>query len=381
MSAQIALVVVLLAGAGLLLRSFIRLNQIDLGFNPERLVAVDLQLPRQRYAAPGVSMAFMRRLEMRVEQEIGVAATISSTPIRSGGFSDARPEAEGFTPPGGPFNLPMLRVSPDFFDLYQIPIVEGRAVHATDGSSGIVLSEVMAKRYFGHVSPIGRRFKVDTNQPWLTVVGVARDVRTLGAADTADNGMEMYIGYPTTPSAYNFLSISAEAGVDAEVTTARIKKVVWQLDPALPILSAGPIRAQVRDAISRPRFIVTLSSAFTAAALLIAAVGVYGVSAYWVTRRRHELAIRMAVGASRQRLMWSVLSRSLRIAAAGGAVGLLIAAAGARVMQSLLFATDPRDPVTFMGVTAVLGATAAAACIGPALRASRVDPMTTLRAE
>lgn len=381
MSTQIALVVVLLAGAGLLLRSFVRLNQLDLGFNPERVVEVGLQFPRTRYATPGASLNFMRQLEMRVEQELGVAATVGSTPVRVGGFSETRPEAEGITPPGIPITLPMARVSADYFDLYQIPILEGRALTAADGSTSVILNEVMARKYFGNVSPIGRRFRVDTNQPWLTVVGIARDVRLLGPADSADNGMEIYVGYPAVPGSYNFLSLGAEAGRDATATAARIKQMVWELDPQLPIASAGPVRAQVREAISRPRFVTTLGSAFTLAALLIAAVGVYAVSAYWVSRRRYELAIRMAVGATPQRLLWAVLSRSLRIAAIGGGAGLLVAVAGAGVLRSLLFETDARDPLTFIGVTVALAAIATAACLGPALKAARVDPMTTLRSE
>jgi ABC-type antimicrobial peptide transport system permease subunit len=141
------------------------------------------------------------------------------------------------------------------------------------------------------------------------------------------------------------------------------------------------MREQVADVISRPRFVLSLSGAFTICAVLISAVGVYGVSAYWVTHRRRELAIRLAVGASPDRLMMSVLNRSLRHAALGTVAGLLVALSGARVMQSLLFATNVRDPATFIGVTILLGAIAVVATAAPALKAARLDPMTTLRAE
>jgi len=381
-STQIALVAVLLASAGLLLRSFIKLNEVDLGFNPDRLVVLDIQLTQPRYQAPGAALSLMREVERRVETELGVPATIGSTPVRSGGFSvDVRPEAEGFQPPGVEQHLPSSRVSADFFDVYQIPIVQGRAFTEADGDTAIILNDVIAKRYFGNASPVGKRFRLDARQPWLTVVGVARDVKTMGPSDPIGDGMEVYLGYPLTPRPYNFLSLSAAVGGRGNEALSRIKRIVWDIDSRVPILSAVTMREQVGDAIARPRFVMSLSGAFTLCAVVIAAVGVYGVSAYWVTRRRRELAIRLALGASPDRLVASVIGRSLRLAAIGTVAGLAIALAGAQVMRSLLFATDPRDPATFVGIALLLGVIAIVACAVPAIRASRVDPMTTLRAE
>ena len=381
-STQIALVVVLLAGAGLLLRSFINLNQVDLGFDPSRMVVLEMQLTQPRYQTPGLAMNLMREVERRIESELGAAATIGSTPVRPGGLSfGAHPEAEGLTPPAGSIDLPISRVSPDFFDTYQIPILDGRAFVADDSDTAVVVNDVLAKRFFGAQSPVGRRFRLETSQPWLTIVGVARDVKTMGPADAFGDGMEAYQGYPLTPRPYNFLSLSAAVGGDSNAAIARIKRIVWDLDPNVPIISAASMNEKVGDAIARPRFVLSLSGAFTICAVLIAAVGVYGVSAYWVTRRRREMAIRMAMGASPDRLIMSVLARSLRLAAIGAVVGLAIALGGAQVMKSLLFAVDPRDPMTFVGVTVLLAVIAIVACVGPALKASRVDPMTTLRAE
>ena len=160
-----------------------------------------------------------------------------------------------------------------------------------------------------------------------------------------------------------------------------MRRIVWDIDPNMPILEAKTMTEMFGDSIARPRFLASLSGAFTICAVLIAAVGVYGVSAYWVARRRRELAIRLAVGASPDRLILIVIARSLRLAAIGTIAGLAVAIAGARVMASLLFATDPRDPVTLIGITVLLGVIAILACLVPALKASRVDPMTTLRAE
>ena len=382
-SMQIALVVVLLAGAGLLLRSFVKLNHVDLGFNPDRLALLEIQLTAPRYSGPGAAMNLMRDIENRVESQLGVPVTIAGgSPIRSGGFSfDVHPEAEGLTPPPPPAQLPSTRVSPDFFDVYQIPILEGHTFTPADGDEAIILNDVMAKHYFGTLSPIGRRFKTDTRQPWLTVVGVVGDVKTMGPADPMGDGMEFYLPYPALPRTFSFMTLSAAVGPDAEQALSRIKRIVWDIDPRVPIISAVSMRDQVGDAIARPRFVLSLSGAFTICAVLIAAVGVYGVSAYWVARRRRELAIRMAMGATPERLVWAVLGRSVRLALFGTVAGLAIAVAGGRVMSSLLFATDPRDPLTLLGISVLLIAIAVLACAGPAVRASRVDPMATLRAE
>lgn len=379
---QIALVVVLLGGAGLLLRSFIKLNQVDLGFDPNRIAVIEMQLTSPRYSAPGVSISLARRIESAIETQLGFPTTIGTPPVRGGGFSfDAYPEAEGTPAASKPVNLPVSRVSEDYFDVYQIPILEGRALAAADSDTAIVINDVVARRYFGAQSPIGRRFKTDRNQPWLTVVGVARDVKTMGPSDSIGEGMEVYIGYPTNARSYNFVSLSIATGPDAEASLARIKRVIWEIDPKVPMVSAVSMREQLGNLISRPRFVLSLSGAFTICAVLIAAVGVYGVSAYWVARRRREMAIRMAMGASPDRLVLVVLARSLRLAATGTIAGLVIALGGAKVMQSLLFATDARDPATFIATTITLALIAVASCAGPAFKASRVDPMTTLRAE
>lgn len=382
-STQIALAVVLLAGAGLLLRSFINLNLVDLGFDPDRLAVMEMQMTSPRYAAPGATLNLMRDIENRVESQLGFPVTIATgSPIRSGGFSfNVHPEAEGFTPPPPPAHLPSTRVSPDFFDVYQIPILDGHTFRPADGDNAVILNDIMARRYFGSLSPIGRRFKTDTKNPWLTVVGVVGDVKTMGPSDPMGDGMEIYIPYPAAPRSYNFISLTAAVGPNGDRALAQIKRIVWDLDRNVPIITAISLREQVGDAISRPRFVLSLSGAFTICAVLIAAVGVYAVSAYWVARRRREMAIRMALGASPDQLVMTVIARSLRLAAVGTIVGLAVALAGAKVMQSLLFATDPRDPTTFIAITIFLAAVAVSACAAPAFKAARVDPMITLRAE
>ena len=382
-STQIALVVVLLAGAGLLLRSFIKLNAVDLGFNPEGLSILYMQLTSPRYGGPGVGLQAMRDVERRAESEFGMRATIiTSAPIRpGGGFGDVHPEVEGAgASPALVSRLPAARVSPDFFEVFQIPLIEGRTFEPGDGDFAVIVNDVVARRYWGAASPIGRRFRVDSNLPWLTVVGVAKDIKTTGPADQVGEGMEIYQPFAANGRS-NFLTLAVAAGSKAESILPQMKRILWDVDPKLPILSAHTLNEQLRDILGRPRFILSLAAAFTICAVVISAVGVYGVSAYWVARRRRELAIRLAVGATPGRLLLIVIARSLRLAAIGTVVGLAIAMAGARVMTALLFATDPRDPVTFIGITVLLAVIAILACVVPALKASRVDPMTTLRAE
>ena len=378
-SMQLALVVVLLAGAGLLLRSYVALNGVDLGFDPSGLVIVDIQMPA-RYAKGGASRAFMRDVESRVEAALGIPASVSMPPLGFTVEDDARPEVEGQAAANDPIPLPWSfgRVSGDFFDVVGIPIIAGRTFRPDDDERSVIVNDVFVRRYFGSRSPIGLRFRSEPRQPWLTVIGVAADIKMRGPVDVIGEGAELY--FPMVPGDSRYLSLLMRAGRNEAAVQGQVRQIIGSLDPKLPI-STQTMTERIGDAIERPRFVLSLSGVFTICAVVIAAVGVYGVSAYWVTRRRREMAIRMAMGASPHRLVIAALARSLRLAAIGAFAGLVIALGGAQVMKSLLFGVDARDPVTFVGVTIFLGVIAIVACLGPALKASRVDPMTTLRAE
>ena len=380
-SAQVALVVVLLAGAGLLLRSFVKLNQVDLGFKTEGVALISLQLTAPRYTTPGAAVRFMQDFERRAEAALGVNAAIStSTPSRFAFVFDVQPEAEGMTPPAESLWFGSSRVSPDFFDVFGIPLIAGRTFDATDGINAIVVSETTAQRFWGTMSPIGRRFRFDRNVPWATVVGVARDVKGRGPNEGPDGGMEFYRPLDIAGRSNSMTLAVPVSGAVAPVTR-RLKEVLWEADPRMPVLAVEEVGDTVRAAVGRERFVLSLSGAFTIAALVIAAVGVYGVSAFWVARRRRELAIRLAIGATPRAVARSVIGRSIRLAAIGAVLGLTIALSGARVIASMLFATDPRDPLTFAAITVLLTVIAIVAVLAPAIKASRVDPMATLRAE
>jgi len=323
----------------------------------------------------------MREVERRVEATLGIPASVSMPPLGFTVEDDALPEVEGSAPSSQVILLPWSigRVSPDFFDVAGVSMIEGRTFGPDDGEDAIIVNDVFARRYFGAQSPIGRRFRSDPKLPWLTVIGVAEDIKVRGPEDAIGEGAEIY--FPMVPGDSRYLSLMVRARDDEAAVLGRVRQIIWELDPKMPILSAATMADRVGDSISRPRFLVSLSGAFTICAVLIAAVGVYGVSAFWVARRRRELAIRLAVGASPDRLLLIVMGRSLRLAAIGTVIGLSIAVGGAKVMTALLFATKPRDPLTFAGITILLAVIAILACVVPAFRASRVDPMTTLRAE
>jgi len=381
--AQLSLVLVLLAGSGLLLRSFDRLIAVDPGFAVDQLAVLEVQLPQNRYGSPGATLAFMQELERKMESRDGVRASISGgAPPGGGGFSfDLKPEAEGGLPVD--FTnviLPFGSVMPDYFETMGIKIVAGRTFVQEDGREAIIINDIMARRFWGDTSPVGRRIRIDVDRPWQTVVGVAGDVKQMGPSDPMGDGMEFYQLIPrdTRNQFYAFI-IRTSGDRDAALSAAR--QFVWEIDPKLPIVETATMEARIGENIARPRFYLTLSSAFAVTGALLAAIGVYGISAYWVSRRRRELAIRIALGASADKVMGLVIGRGIKLALIGTAAGLAMAIAGTRLIESMLFQVNGRDPITLISVTLLLGVLVLLGCIGPAFRAARVDPMTTLRAE
>lgn len=379
---QLALVLVLLAGSGLMLRSFTRLLEVDPGFEVDRAAVITLQLSRNRYGAPGAGLAFAQELERKIEGA-GVEATITAgVPPSGGGFHfGVKPEAEGAAPMDlGELELPYQTVAPDYFRTMGIQIRQGRAFEPGDPADMVIVNDLLARRMWGDISPIGRRLRLDADGPWWTVVGVAADVKSMGPSDPMGEGMEFYQPFPND-TRNGFFALVVRAPGDPAALLSLLKQRVWELDPKQPVYEAETMSQRMGEAVARPRFFLNLASAFAVTATLLAAIGVYGVAAYWVSRRRRELAIRVALGATREQVMSMVVGRSARLAAAGCLAGLGLALWGARAIESMLFQVDARDPMTFLAVTGVLGLLALVAAAGPALQASRVDPMSVLRAE
>ncbi len=382
-ASQLALVLVLLAGSGLLLRSFARLVDVDPGFEVDRSAVISLQLPASRYSTPGAGLAFMQELERKVESAPGIAATISGgVPPTGGGFYfEIAPEAEGVGGVDvGKLELPYSTVASDYFETMGIPIRQGRSFEPGDPADVVIVNDLLARRIWGDTSPVGRRFRLDPDAAWWTVVGVAADVKSMGPSDPMGEGMEFYRPF-ASDTRNNFFALVVRVPGDPAAMLPMLKQRVWELDPKQPVYEAETMSQRMSEAVMRPRFFMNLASAFAVTATLLAAIGVYGVAAYWVSRRRRELAIRVALGATRWQLMSMVVGRCARLAAVGCATGLGLALWGARAIESMLFQVSARDPLTFVVVTALLGVLALLAVTGPALNASRVDPMSVLRAE
>lgn len=382
--AQLALVLVLLTGAGLLLRSFIRLVNVEPGFDPTNLMVFEIQLPEGRYQAPGSSLTLFEELDRLVEAGSGVSrATFSEgAPPTGGSFSfDIRPEAEGRpNVDASGLKLPHSTVAPDYFATMGVPLVEGRSFARDDPMEVVIVNDLLARRFWGNESPVGRRFRLDSKEPWFTVVGVARDVKQMGLNDPMGDGMELYFPYQRATRARFFTLIVRATGSESTVVR-QVKERLWTLDPGLPIIEAMTMEQRLVESVARPRFFLRLGSAFAGIAILLAGVGVYGTATYWVARRRRELGIRMALGATRKAVLALVIGRSVRLAAWGCAIGVAASLTVTRVLTSLLFETGAREPTILFGVTAVLAGLVLAACFLPALRASRVDPATVLRTE
>jgi putative ABC transport system permease protein len=380
--AQLAIVLVLLAGAGLLLRSFVQLVSVDLGIDRRNLLVFDIPIPPVRYTAPGAALTLMQRLHDAIEHSPDVErATFSEfAPPLPGRASMGTPEADGQPPPGAVLQLLRRQVAPDYFATLGVPIREGRTFRPDDPDTVAIVGSALARRLWNGASPIGRRLRLDSSEPWLTVIGVAGDV-ALMAPDAPDaEPLDTYIPHQRRAPARLFSLIVRTRGHDAAVLQL-VKDRLRALDDRLPIYEIRTMDQRYGEWVAKPRLFVGLAGAFATLAVLLAAVGVYGTAAYWVARRRREIGIRIALGARPTRVVAMILGRSVRLAIAGGAIGLASAFAARRLLDSLRFVTSTRDPVTLIGVTALLLALVLLACYLPARRASRLDPSIVLRGE
>lgn len=382
-SAQLALVLVLLAGGGLLLRSFIRLANVETGIDTRNVVIVHAGLTSRQYMNAGATRQFLGAIEERLESTGLMRMTYSGgTPVVSASiYVNVKPEAEG----GRDVDfagqvLPFVEVAPDYFETLRIPLLAGRTFAPDDPDDVVIVNDRLAQRYWGDVTPLGKRFRTNHDEPWQTVIGVVADVRQMRLSDPSGHGMEIY-RQDQRKRAGGFYAILARTSMSPDAAINTIKQTIWAADARVPLFEAMTLDNRLAESLDYQRFFLRLSMAFTLIATTLAVIGVYGAFAYWVARRNRELAIRMAIGASPGTVVRSVLARALRLAAIGAVAGLGIAIAGARVMQTMLFEIDPRDPATLVAVTILLAIAALAACAVPAVRAARVDPMTTLRAE
>jgi predicted permease len=390
-AAEVALAVALVIGAGLLLRTVMNLSNVDSGFRRGQLVTFAVSLPGATYAKPDQVRGFYERLLVQLGSTGGVQSVAGMTglpPLRQVNANDT--SIEGYrAPPKGPFeNVDYYQtVTTGYVETMGIPVVEGRAFQRSDAARATVLiNETMARTFYKGQSPIGRRVKPSGGGtiPWFTIVGVLKDVKQGGVDQKT--GTELYFNLEQlTNNVPQFgigtMNIVLRTTQPAEALAGTIRQAVAGLDPSLPVEKLRTMDDVFGDAIGRPRLLAQLLGIFAGLALLLAAIGSYGVLSYMVTERRREIGIRMALGADRRSVLRLVLSQGLRLTLFGVVLGLAAAFAIDRLLASLLFGVRPSDPVTIVAVVVLIGGVALVACYLPARGATRVDPMIVLREE
>jgi putative ABC transport system permease protein len=382
---EVALALVLLAGAGLLMRSFSRLQHEDPGFRPAGVMSAHIHLPRPKYRTAQQYVTIAQQTTQRLAELPGVQAVGATICLPFTHYLINR----GFTiegratPPGeGTPQARITGVTDGFFQAMGIPLRQGRLFQRADGSGPrtVIVSEHLARRFFPGENPIGKRLSLTVGDgSWREIVGVVGDVK----ADKLDGGTtdQVYEPFARFPDNDMFFLVRSELP-PAQVAAA-IRTAVSAIDPNLPIAYLRPLDEWVGLSVARQRYAMTLFAVFSAVALLLAAIGIYGVMAYSVSQRTGEIGIRMALGAQAKQVLGSVLGRGARLVGAGLAVGMVGALILTRLLeqQSMLFGIRSHDPLTFAAILILLSASAAAACLLPAIRAARLDPMSVLRME
>jgi predicted permease len=381
--AELAVSLTLLTGAGLLVRSFVRLVNVPPGFNPDHVISMEVASYGPKYSLDAQRFQFYQDLAQRVLSVPGVTSqgAISALPLTpSVGWGGM--QIEGYVPPP---NQPELQVdvrtaTPDYFTTMETPLTRGRLFSSsdTDKSQPVVLvDQKMADRFWPQGDAVGKRIRRNDKSPWLTIAGVVGVVKQYGL----DTDTRMVVYYPRSqhPGGYMFV-VARTSGDPASVADAIVQQV-RAIDPDVPVYDIATMQQRVHESVARQRFAMTMLGAFAFFAMILAAVGVYGVMSFLVTQGTPDIAIRMALGAQRNSILSLVFRQGMALASIGVVTGLIGAYSLTRLMGGLLFGVSARDPLTFEGVTALLTVVALSACYFPARRAMRVDPMVALREE
>jgi putative ABC transport system permease protein len=396
---EVAMTVVLLVGAGLMARSFIRLMAVDPGFNPERVVTVRLNLPDAKYPERVAWTAFHRELLRRVAALPGIDSVglNSSVPLEGGG-SEAPVIAEGDPMPTAarPATSTLFQTtSPDYFRAMGIQLLKGRVFterDTADTTPVVVVDESLVRKLFPRADPIGKRIAFEfighaaANQhpAWREIVGVVRHVRHYGLAEeppfvqvyTPLEQLPVYM-QPRGPA----MALVVRTALEPDLLAASIRREVMAIDPDIPIYGLQTMERYLAQNTEQPRLTVMLLTGFGALALMLAIIGIYGVLSYTVSSRTHEIGIRLALGATRGDVVRLIVGYGMTLAALGAIIGLAASWGLAQSMRALLYDLSPHDPATYVWIVMVIGVVALLASYLPARRATRVDPLLALRAE
>lgn len=383
-AAQVALALMLLTGAGLLVRSFAQLTRVTLGFDPNGVVTADLRAAGDRYNDSAPVTAFYDGVIQQLSRMPGVTAVAAMSDLPTRGSSGTAMRIDGQENDEARLrDLRYISVHGDFFKTMRIPIIAGRAYDASDRPDipeTTILNETAVKRYFPGGDAVGHRIKIgpDPNSPWMTVIGVAGDIHTDG------------LDVPVEPTIYanhrheawmRSMSLVMRTSLSAADAGALIRAAVRAQDPTLAVNDVETLDDVVGQSLASRRFALGLAMSFGLIALVLAAVGIYGVLAYNVANRTREFGVRIGLGASSRRVVSLVLQQGMVTSLAGIVIGLAGAALSARLLTGMLVGVTPLDASTYAIVVAVLLVVAAVACAVPAWRATRVDPLTSMRAE
>ena len=386
--AEVALSLVLLIGAGLMIKSFMRLQNVTPGFRTENILTLRLQLPRSKYRDEAQRAAFYKQLEERLRTLPGVESVGAINFLQLAG----QRSATGFTivgrpePPPGEHPVTDVRVvTPGYFNAMAIPLIQGRLLDERDtaqSSRVLLINETMARLYWPDEDPLGKRISVNWSNPGEDeIVGVVGDIRDMGL----NLEVKPTIYWPHARDSYAFMNIVLHTRSDPKGLALAAQNEVRAIDPEQPVADIRTMEDVLSDSISRQRFNMLLFVIFASVALVLAVVGIYGVIAYSVNQRTHEIGIRMALGAQTVDILKMVIGQSMLLTGIGLAIGIggavVLSLLISNLMSSLLFEVGATDVTTFLLVSLVLAAAAMVATVFPARRATKVDPMVALRYE
>ena len=378
-SAEVAFALMVLVAAGLVVRSLVSLLSTDMGFRPERVVTMALSFPSSRYPNESMRSPALDRILDQIRALPGVTSAGASTSLPPARMQ----QSNGFSIEGDPAPLPnqeptaiYVPATPGFLSSIGVPLLRGRDFGAQDGAMApnvALISESLVRRHFAARDPIGRRLQV--GDLWFTVVGVVGDVGYEGIGKPASP--TLYV--PFAQSSFGGVWVAVRSSVESSSLIVPIRDAIHAVDPQMNARELRPMEDMLSETMVRPRFQAWLLTTFGGLALILAAVGIYGVIAYSVSQRTSEIGLRLALGAPRETVIALILRRGLLPVAGGIVVGLAASLGLSRVMTGLLYGVSPRDAITLVGVTALLAAVAIAAAYIPARRAARLDPLGALR--
>ena len=386
---EVSLSLVLLIGAGLMIRSFAKLNQVDPGFNPDQVLTMGVTLLRSKYPDDERVASFYSQLLERAAATPGVASAgaISDLPLLGSNTSDSftiegRPPVAKQEEPSTEYHV----VTPRYFESMGIPLLAGRDFTWTDTKQSpnvVVINQAFARRHFAGESPLGHRLRLQGQErDPLLIVGVVGDVRQLGLdKQPVPEAFVPFLQDPLSTTYNRSMTIVARTKSDPGAVAGSLRAALTSLDKSVPVYALKPMTEYLRDSLARRRFNLILLTAFGGVALALAAVGIYGVISYGVTQRTHEIGIRMALGAAKGDVLRLVVRQGMLMALGGVAIGLLASLALTRLMETLLFDVSVTDPLTFTVIALLLTSVALLACFVPARRATKVDPLVALRYE